>query len=210
MSWTAAAGTEIPESAPRRASRAHVHMAELTPWRTKFDCGSRSCTLSSPTFSSRTIRPRTTRRGSRRHSPRRKPTAQKGHGASRVPSYAGQARSGKVDGHAVPEAIRLTQSAAIIDARDGFAYPAIDLAQRTLLDCLASLAGSRDGHPQLAPLRRHRPPHRATGPGRLRRHERRQRPSRHRPMGWPPRTVRHQSDRVRCPPGLAIRRSSSI
>ena len=61
---------------------------------------------------------------------------QKGHGASRVPSYAGQARSGKVDGHAVPEAIRLTGSAAIVDARNGFAYPAIELAQRTLLECL--------------------------------------------------------------------------
>ena len=61
---------------------------------------------------------------------------QKGHGASRVPSYAAQARSGKVDGHAVPEAIRLADAAAIIDARDGFAYPAIDLAQRTLLDGL--------------------------------------------------------------------------
>ena len=63
---------------------------------------------------------------------------QKGHGASRVPSYAGQARSGKVDGHAVPEAIRLTGSAAIVDARNGFAYPAIELAQRTLLECLAA------------------------------------------------------------------------
>ena len=61
---------------------------------------------------------------------------QKGHGASRVPSYAGQARSGKVDGHAVPELIRLTGPAAIVDARDGFAYPAIELAQRTLLECL--------------------------------------------------------------------------
>ena len=61
---------------------------------------------------------------------------QKGHGASRVPSYAGQSRSGKVDGHAVPEAIRLTGSAAIVDARNGFAYPAIELAQRTLLECL--------------------------------------------------------------------------
>ena len=63
---------------------------------------------------------------------------QKGHGASRVPSYAAQARSGKVDGHAVPEAIRLTDAAAIIDARDGFAYPAIELAQQTLVDCLAN------------------------------------------------------------------------
>jgi len=63
---------------------------------------------------------------------------QKGHGASRVPSYAAQARSGKVDGHAVPEATRLGDSAAIIDARDGFAYPAIELAQRTLMDALAT------------------------------------------------------------------------
>ena len=63
---------------------------------------------------------------------------QKGHGASRVPSYAAQARSGKVDGHAVPEAIRLTDAAAIVDARDGFAYPAIELAQQTLVDCLAN------------------------------------------------------------------------
>ena len=63
---------------------------------------------------------------------------QKGHGASRVPSYAAQARSGKVDGHAAPEAIRLSDSAAIIDARDGFAYPAIELAQQALRDGLAT------------------------------------------------------------------------
>ena len=63
---------------------------------------------------------------------------QKGHGASRVPSYAAQARSGKVDGHAIPETNRLTDSAAVVDARDGFAYPAIELAQRTVLDFLAA------------------------------------------------------------------------
>ena len=63
---------------------------------------------------------------------------QKGHGASRVPSYAAQARSGKVDGHAVPEAIRLNDSATIVDARDGFAYPAIELAQQSLLDGLST------------------------------------------------------------------------
>ena len=62
---------------------------------------------------------------------------QKGHGASRVPSYAAQARSGKVDGHAVPEAIRLGDSATIVDACDGFAYPAIELAQQSLLDGLS-------------------------------------------------------------------------
>ena len=63
---------------------------------------------------------------------------QKGHGASRVPSYAAQARSGKVDGHAVPEAIRLGDSATIVDARDGFAYPAIELAQQSLLEGLSA------------------------------------------------------------------------
>ena len=63
---------------------------------------------------------------------------QKGHGASRLPSYAAQARSGKVDGHAAPEAIRLGGPAAVVDARDGFAYPAIALAQQTLLDLLAA------------------------------------------------------------------------
>ncbi len=61
---------------------------------------------------------------------------QKGHGASRVPSYAGQSKSGKVDGHATPELIPLGPSAAIVDARDGFAYPALALAQSTLAEML--------------------------------------------------------------------------
>lgn len=62
---------------------------------------------------------------------------QKGHGASRVPSYAAQARSGKVNGHVTPELIRLGNTAAIVDAHDGFAYPAIELARRTLEESLA-------------------------------------------------------------------------
>ena len=36
---------------------------------------------------------------------------QKGHGASRVPSYAGQARTGKVKGHAAPQLHQLGESA---------------------------------------------------------------------------------------------------
>ncbi len=63
---------------------------------------------------------------------------QKGHGASRVPSYAGQARTGKVDGHAVPELIRLSDTAFTIDAKSGFAYPALALAQETLIKALQS------------------------------------------------------------------------
>jgi (2R)-3-sulfolactate dehydrogenase (NADP+) len=53
---------------------------------------------------------------------------QGGHGLSRLGSYAGQAKSGKVAGHAVPEIIGLTPAAVRIDARNGFAYPAMDLA----------------------------------------------------------------------------------
>ena len=63
---------------------------------------------------------------------------QKGHGASRVPSYAGQAASGKVDGHAAPVETRLGPAASSVDARDGFAYPALQLAQRSLRDSLAA------------------------------------------------------------------------
>ena len=61
---------------------------------------------------------------------------QKGHGASRVPSYAGQARSGKVNGRVKPTIEHLNDTASVIDACDGFAYPAIELAQRTLRDNL--------------------------------------------------------------------------
>jgi (2R)-3-sulfolactate dehydrogenase (NADP+) len=52
----------------------------------------------------------------------------KGHGLSRVPSYLAMARNGKIDGKAVPVAARPRPGVLAIDARDGFAYPAIDLA----------------------------------------------------------------------------------
>ncbi len=51
-----------------------------------------------------------------------------GHGLSRIPTYVGMLRSGKVDGAAVPVATRERAGILIIDAADGFAYPAIDLA----------------------------------------------------------------------------------
>ncbi|GBE42821.1 (2R)-3-sulfolactate dehydrogenase [bacterium BMS3Bbin10] len=52
----------------------------------------------------------------------------KGHGVSRVPSYAGQARSGKCDGLAEPEIMKELPGALTIDVKHGFFYPAIDLA----------------------------------------------------------------------------------
>jgi (2R)-3-sulfolactate dehydrogenase (NADP+) len=53
---------------------------------------------------------------------------QKGHGASRIPSYAAQAKSGKVNGHAIPTAEQVASSSIRVDAKSGFAYPALNLA----------------------------------------------------------------------------------
>jgi len=64
----------------------------------------------------------------------------KGHGLSRVPSYAAQAKIGKVDGLAVPAIERPRPGAAMIDARNGFAYPALDAAV-ALLPGMARAAG---------------------------------------------------------------------
>lgn len=52
----------------------------------------------------------------------------KGHGLSRLPTYAGMVRSGKIDGHAMPASTRPKSGILAIDAGFGFAYPAIDLA----------------------------------------------------------------------------------
>jgi len=56
----------------------------------------------------------------------------KGHGLSRVPSYAAQAKAGKIDGHATPTLERPRPAVAAIDAAHGFAYPALALALTAL------------------------------------------------------------------------------
>jgi (2R)-3-sulfolactate dehydrogenase (NADP+) len=75
---------------------------------------------------------------------------QGGHGLRRVPAYAAQARAGKVDGHAVPIATRVRPGAVAIDAGNGFAYPALDLASRELADIAPAqgiaTAGIRRSH----------------------------------------------------------------
>jgi (2R)-3-sulfolactate dehydrogenase (NADP+) len=53
---------------------------------------------------------------------------QRGHGLSRVPAYAAQSASGKVNGQAGPVISERRNGALRIDAVDGFAFPAIDLA----------------------------------------------------------------------------------
>lgn len=53
---------------------------------------------------------------------------QNGHGLRRVAAYSAQAKAGKVDGFAKPAAEALRPGALAIDAGNGFAYPAMDLA----------------------------------------------------------------------------------
>ena len=56
------------------------------------------------------------------------------HGLSRVAAYAAHLRHGRVDGQAVP-ALRAHRPAAVwVDAADGLAYPACELAVHEALD----------------------------------------------------------------------------
>lgn len=57
---------------------------------------------------------------------------QAGHGLSRLPSYALQARTGKVDGHATPRLEQVRDAAIRVDGGHGFAYPAIHVANEAL------------------------------------------------------------------------------
>jgi (2R)-3-sulfolactate dehydrogenase (NADP+) len=75
----------------------------------------------------------------------------KGHGLSRVPSYAAQAKNGKIDGQAQPKVEHVTPALLRIDACHGFAFPAIDAAVAGLMQAapmmgLASAAISRSHH----------------------------------------------------------------
>jgi (2R)-3-sulfolactate dehydrogenase (NADP+) len=53
---------------------------------------------------------------------------QAGHGLSRVAQYAAFLRNGRADGTAVPAVVAERGGAALVDARHGLAYPALDLA----------------------------------------------------------------------------------
>jgi (2R)-3-sulfolactate dehydrogenase (NADP+) len=59
---------------------------------------------------------------------------QKGHGLSRVASYSAQAKSGKVDGHAVPDVKQTRSGSLLVDVKNGFAFAAFDLAIARLPD----------------------------------------------------------------------------
>ena len=62
------------------------------------------------------------------------------HGVSRIPFYADQAMSGKVDGLALP-ALRSADACSVcVDAKDGFAYPAIRLGIEQAVERLHDVA----------------------------------------------------------------------
>jgi (2R)-3-sulfolactate dehydrogenase (NADP+) len=61
-----------------------------------------------------------------------------GHGLSRLPSYAAQAKVGKIDGFAVPATKQPRPALLAVDAGHGFAYPAIDIAVAALPDIARS------------------------------------------------------------------------
>jgi (2R)-3-sulfolactate dehydrogenase (NADP+) len=56
------------------------------------------------------------------------------HGLSRLPVYAAQVRCGKVDGKAEPTISRPGAAVVAVDARDGFAYPALALGLGALAE----------------------------------------------------------------------------
>ncbi|MCQ0986215.1 Ldh family oxidoreductase [Jiella marina] len=62
---------------------------------------------------------------------------QGGHGLRRVPAYSAQAKAKKVDGHATPGLDRVKPGVLRVDAAEGFAYPAFDLAIEALKDIVA-------------------------------------------------------------------------
>lgn len=75
----------------------------------------------------------------------------KGHGLSRVPMYAAQAKVGKVDGLAVPSITRPRPGLIAVDAAHGFAFPAIEAAEALLpgsarAQGVAAAAIHRSGH----------------------------------------------------------------
>jgi (2R)-3-sulfolactate dehydrogenase (NADP+) len=56
----------------------------------------------------------------------------KGHGLQRIPTYLAMMKAGKAKGDAKPLASRPRPGVLLVDAAEGFAYPAIDLALKKL------------------------------------------------------------------------------
>jgi (2R)-3-sulfolactate dehydrogenase (NADP+) len=72
------------------------------------------------------------------------------HGLARVPQYCAHLGTGRVDGHAVPRVQQTKAAALLVDAADGLAFPACDLAVaeaiRAARACGAAFAGITNSH----------------------------------------------------------------
>ncbi|MFO1191067.1 MAG: Ldh family oxidoreductase [Rhodoferax sp.] len=72
------------------------------------------------------------------------------HGLSRVPQYATHLRNGRADGAAVAQVARQKGAALLVDARQGLAFPACDLAVAQAVDTARALgvcfAGVTNSH----------------------------------------------------------------
>lgn len=64
-------------------------------------------------------------------------SGQGGHGLRRVAAYSAQAKVRKVDGHATPRLERVKPALLKVDAAEGFAYPAFDLAVEAMGEIVA-------------------------------------------------------------------------
>ena len=77
-------------------------------------------------------------------------TGQYGHGLRRLPIYARHVLSGKVKGRVQPTSQRMRPGALLVDAHDGFAYPALDMALEQLPEMARdngiALAGLHNSH----------------------------------------------------------------
>ncbi|MBO6950049.1 MAG: Ldh family oxidoreductase [Rhodospirillales bacterium] len=58
------------------------------------------------------------------------------HGVSRLPAYADQAKAGKVDGFATPDVTTPKSASIRVDAKSGFAYPAIEAGISAALETI--------------------------------------------------------------------------
>lgn len=75
----------------------------------------------------------------------------KGHGLNRLHTYAAQSLSGKVHGFATPSFEQLAPALGRVDAAHGFAYPALELAEKKLIEMvktqgIAAIGVSRSHH----------------------------------------------------------------
>lgn len=76
------------------------------------------------------------------------------HGFSRIPFYVDQALSGKVKARAIPLVRQAAPAAVLVDAGNGFAFPAILAGLEKAIPLGAPQRGVRIGSHPVAPLRR--------------------------------------------------------